>query len=236
HGAITVQQIVQKSSNIGTAKIAMQMQPREMWEMFTRVGLGQKPQIEVPGAVAGRLRPYKHWRPVEQMTMAYGYGLSASVLQLAHAYTVFARDGELVPLTLLASDTPAVGTRVLSPGTVREVRKMLQMAAGPGGTAPKAQTLGYSVGGKTGTARKLVGHSYSDKKYRAFFVGIAPIDHPRLVVAVMVDEPSKGVYYGGEIAAPVFADIVQSTLRSLGVAPDLPVKPDITVTAVEENN
>jgi cell division protein FtsI (penicillin-binding protein 3) len=236
HGALTVEQVVQKSSNIGTAKMAMQMQPREMWEFFTRIGLGQKPQIEVPGAVTGRLRPYKSWRPVEQMTMAYGYGLSASMLQLARAYTVFARDGELIPLTLLAADAPAAGYRVLSPATAQEVRRMLQMAAGPGGTAPKAQALGYSVGGKTGTARKLVGRSYSEQKYRAFFVGLAPVYQPRLVVAVMVDEPSRGVYYGGEIAAPVFAEVVQNALRTLGVAPDLPVKPDITVTAVEESD
>jgi cell division protein FtsI (penicillin-binding protein 3) len=238
NGTLSVAQIVQKSSNIGTAKLAMQMQPHEMWDMFTHVGLGQRPQLEVQGAVSGKLRPYKSWRPVEQVTMSYGYGLSASLVQLARAYTVFARDGELIPLTLLAqpSGTTAAGTRVLSPNTVTDIRKMLQAAAGPGGTAPKAQTAGYSVGGKTGTARKLVGREYSEQKYRSFFVGMSPIYQPRLVVAVMVDEPAKGVYYGGEISAPVFAEVVQNALRILGVAPDLPVKPDVSVQAVEENN
>jgi cell division protein FtsI (penicillin-binding protein 3) len=235
NGTLSLAQVVQKSSNIGTAKLAMQMQPREMWELYTRVGLGQRPQIEVPGAVSGRVRPYKNWRPVEQMTMSYGYGLSTTMLQLTRAYTVFARDGELIPLTLLAAETPAPGVRVLSETTARETRKMLQLAAGPGGTAPKAQPAGYSVGGKTGTARKLVGREYSEKKYRSFFVGLAPVYQPRLVVAVMIDEPGKGTYYGGEVAAPVFAEVVQNALRTLGVAPDLPVKPDVTVAAVVES-
>ncbi len=237
NGTLSVAQIVQKSSNIGTAKLALQMQPHEMWDMFTNVGLGQRPQLEVQGAVSGKLRPYKSWRPVEQVTMSYGYGLSASLVQLARAYTVFARDGELIPLTLLAQPggAPVAGARVISVNTASDIRKMLQAAAGAGGTAPKAQTAGYSVGGKTGTARKLVGREYSEQKYRSFFVGMSPIYQPRLVVAVMVDEPAKGVYYGGEISAPVFAEVVQNALRILGVAPDLPVKPDVSVTAVEES-
>jgi cell division protein FtsI (penicillin-binding protein 3) len=237
NGTLSVAQIVQKSSNIGTAKLAMQMQPQEMWDMFTHIGLGQRPQLEVQGAVSGKLRPYKNWRPVEQVTMSYGYGLSASLIQLARAYTVFARDGELIPLTLMAHDSPApvAGTRVMSEQTAKEVRKMLQAAAGPGGTAPKAQTIGYSVGGKTGTARKLEGRTYSEHKYRSFFVGVAPVYQPRLVIAVMVDEPAKGKYYGGDIAAPVFSEVMQNSLRILGIAPDLPVKPDVNVQAVEES-
>jgi cell division protein FtsI (penicillin-binding protein 3) len=237
NGTLSVAQIVQKSSNIGTAKMAMQMQPQEMWDMFTHLGLGQRPQLEVQGAVSGKLRPYKNWRPVEQVTMSYGYGLSASLIQLARAYTVFARDGELIPLSLMAHDTPTpiAGTRVMSEQTAKEVRKMLQAAAGPGGTAPKAQTIGYSVGGKTGTARKLEGRHYSEQKYRSFFVGVAPVYQPRLVIAVMVDEPAKGKYYGGDIAAPVFSEVMQNSLRILGIAPDLPVKPDVNVQAVEES-
>ena len=226
HGALTVSEVIQKSSNVGTVKMAMQIPPREAWEMYTAIGLGQKPRIDFPGAVTGRLRPYKTWRPIEQATMSYGYGLSASLFQLARSYTVFARDGELMPVTMLRQDEPRHGQRVVSPETARQVREMLRLAAGPGGTAPKAMALGYSVGGKTGTARKQEGKNYTNK-YRAWFVGLAPAVNPRIVVAVMVDEPSKGVYYGGEIAAPVFSQVVQQTLRMMNVAPDIEVKPQI---------
>ncbi|MDB5872445.1 MAG: ftsI [Ramlibacter sp.] len=235
HGVLTVQEVIQKSSNVGTLKIALQMQPREMWELFTQAGFGQKPQITFPGAVSGRLRPYKTWKPVEQATMSYGYGLSASLFQMARSYTVFAHDGQIIPATLLKSSEPAVGVRVFSPKTVAEVRTMLQMAAGPGGTGPKAQTLGYSVGGKSGTAYKQVGKGYVTNKYRSWFVGIAPIDKPRIIVAVMVDEPSAGKYFGGDVAAPVFSTTVQQTLRLLGVQPDMSVKPQIVIDAVEES-
>ena len=231
HGALTVAEVIQKSSNVGTVKMAMQMDRREMWELYTQVGFGQKPQIDFPGAVTGRLRPYKTWRPIEQATMSYGYGLSTSLFQLARAYTVFARDGELVPVTMLHQKEPAVGQRVISPETAQAVRKMLQMAAGPGGTAPKAQAVGYSVGGKTGTARKQEGKGYSNK-YRAWFVGLAPVSNPRIVVAVMVDEPGKGVYFGGDVAAPVFSQVVQQTLRMMGVPPDIEVKPGILAKPV----
>lgn len=235
YGMLTVEQIVQKSSNVGTVRMAQRMQAREMWEMFTSVGFGQKPQTEVPGATSGRLKPHKKWGPEGLATMSYGYGLQTSMLQLARAYTVFARDGEVAPLTFLQSSTPAAGVRVFSPQVALDMRHILQMASGTGGTAPKSQPPGYSVGGKTGTARKWDGNAYSQTKYHSFFVGISPISSPRLVVAVMIDEPRGGVYYGGEVAAPVFADVVQNALRTLGVVPDLPVKPDLTVTAVEES-
>jgi len=238
YDALTVEQVIQKSSNIGVVKMAMQMPAREMWEMFTEIGIGQRPQLRFPGVVTGRLRPYKTWRPIEQATMSYGYGLSASLFQLAQAYTVFARDGELIPASLVKNPEPVSGIRVFSPQTARAVRKMLQMAAGPGGTAPKAQTVGYSVGGKTGTARKQEGKGYADRKYRSWFVGIAPIEQPRIVVAVMVDEPSNGKFYGGDVAAPVFSEVVQQTLRMMGVPPDMDVQPQIVARqaeAVEES-
>jgi cell division protein FtsI (penicillin-binding protein 3) len=235
HGMLTVNEIIQKSSNVGTVKMAMQLAPREMWETFSEVGLGQRPQVPFPGAVSGRLRAYKTWRPIEQATMSYGYGLSVSLFQLARAYSVFARDGELAPSTLLKSDGAAApGVRVFDARHAAAVRNMLHMATGPGGTAPKAQTMGYSVGGKTGTARKQEGKGYSTGKYRGFFVGLAPIENPRIVVAVMVDEPSAGKYYGGEVAAPVFSTTVQQTLRMMGVQPDMRVKPQVVV-AVEES-
>lgn len=235
HQVLTVNEIIQKSSNVGTVKMAMQMHPREMWETYAQAGFGQKPQVPFPGAVSGRLRPYKTWRPIEQATMSYGYGLSASLFQLAQAYTIFARNGELIPVSMLKTDTPATGVRVFSEQNAVAVRKMLELATGPGGTAPKAQTMGYSVGGKTGTAHKQEGKGYAANKYRSWFVGIAPIEQPRIVVAVMIDEPSNGVYFGGLVAAPVFSETVQQTLRILGVQPDMNVKPQIVTEVVEES-
>lgn len=235
HGVLTVEQVIQKSSNVGTVKLAMQMQPREMWDLYSEVGFGQRPQLPFPGTVSGKLRAWKTWRPIEQATMSYGYGLSVSLFQLARAYSVFARDGELVPVTLQKADGPAPGVRVLQPQTAQQVRHMLHLATQSGGTAPKAQAMGYSVGGKTGTAHKQEGKGYADKKYRSFFVGLAPVEKPRIVVAVMVDEPSNGRYYGGDVAAPVFSATVQQSLRMLGVQPDMNVKPQIVVQAVEES-
>jgi len=235
HGVLSVNEVIQKSSNVGTVKLAMQLQPREMWEMYASVGFGQKPQLPFPGVVSGKLRPYKTWRPVEQATMSYGYGVSASLFQMARAYTVFARDGEVVPSTLIKSDKPVQGVRVLSAENARAMRKMLNMAAGPGGTAPQAQTIGYSVGGKTGTAHKQEGKGYAGKKYRGFFVGMAPIEQPRIIVAVMIDEPTVGGYFGGTVAGPVFSETVQQTLRLLGVQPDMAVRPQLQIQAVEES-
>ena len=234
YGTLSVREVIQKSSNIGTVRMAMQMQPRELWELYASVGYGQKPQISFPGAVTGRLRPYKTWRPIEQATMAYGYGLSASLLQIARAYTTFARDGEVIPITMLRQEQPVSGIRVISPETAREIRTMLQMAAAPGGTGQLAQTIGYSVGGKSGTAHKQEGKGYASSKYRSWFVGLAPIDKPRIVVAVMVDEPSNGKYYGGAVAAPVFSQVVQQTLRVMGVPPDLDVKPRVVAKGVPD--
>jgi cell division protein FtsI (penicillin-binding protein 3) len=235
HGAMTVNEVIQKSSNVGTVKIAMQMQPREMWEMFTAVGLGQKPQLPFPGVVSGKLRAAKTWRPIEQATMSYGYGVSTSLFQMARAYTIFASDGQVLPATLIKNGQVPVGVPVISPKQAEDVRHMLNLAAGPGGTAQKAQTIGYSVGGKTGTAHKQEGKGYANKKYRGFFVGMAPIEKPRIVVAVMIDEPTNGRYYGGDVAAPVFSQTVQQSLRLLGVQPDMNVKPQIVANGVEES-
>ena len=238
HGALTVEQVIQLSSNVGTTKIAMQMPASEMWETFSGAGFGQKPQIEFPGAVPGKLRPYKTWRPIEQATASYGYGLSASLFQMVRSYTVFSHDGQIIRSTLLKNDEPAVGVPVFSSDTAAKVRKMLQMAAGPDGTAPKAQTAGYSVGGKSGTAYKQMGKGYGsegNRKYRSWFVGMAPIDKPRIIVGVMLDEPSAGKYFGGEVAAPVFSETVQQTLRVMGVQPDISIRPQIVANAAEES-
>ena len=238
HGALSVEQVIQVSSNVGTTKIAMQMPASEMWETFSGAGFGQKPQIEFPGAVPGKLRPYKTWRPIEQATASYGYGLSASLFQMVRSYTVFSHEGQIIRATLLKNDEPAVGIPVFSSDTAAKVRKMLQMAAGPGGTGQKAQTAGYSVGGKSGTAYKQIGKGYGsegNRKYRSWFVGMAPVDKPRIIVGVMLDEPSAGKYYGGEVAAPVFSETVQQTLRVMGVQPDISIRPQIVANAVEES-
>lgn len=235
YGVLTVEGVIQKSSNVGTTKISQQLTAKEMWETFSAVGFGQKPQIAFPGAASGRLRPYKSWRPVEQATMSYGYGLSASLLQMARSYTVFSNGGKVIPATMLRLDKPPVGVPVFSERTAEQVRKMLALATGPGGTGQRAQTVGYSVGGKSGTARKQVGKSYAAGKYRAWFTGMAPIENPRVIVAVMVDEPSNGTYYGGTVAAPVFSTVVQQSLRLLGVAPDMAVQPQIVANPVEES-
>ena len=235
YGTLTVEGVIQKSSNVGALKIAQKMSPHEMWDTFTALGYGQKPQIQFRGAVTGRVRPWKTWRPVEQATMSYGYGLSASLFQMAHSYTAFAHDGRIIPLTMLKSTEPAVGVKVFSPENAQAVRRMLQMAAAPGGTGQLAQTVGSSVGGKSGTAHKQVGKGYASDKYRAWFTGMAPIDTPRIIVAVMIDEPSNGQYFGGVVAAPVFSEVVQQTLRLMNVQPDVTVKPQIVANPVEES-
>ena len=225
HGLLTVAEVVQKSSNVGVAKIAADLAPEEMWQMFDTLGFGAPPKLGFPGEAGGRLRPYKTWRPIEQATMSYGHGISVSLMQLARAYLVFARDGDLIPLSLTRLDTPPLaGRRVFSQQTAREVRVMLEMAVQPGGTAPKAQVPGYRVAGKTGTAHKLEGGRYSNH-YVSSFVGFAPASDPRLIVAVMIDEPSAGRYYGGEVAAPVFSRVMAGALRALGVPPDMPLAP-----------
>jgi cell division protein FtsI (penicillin-binding protein 3) len=219
HGILTVAQIIEKSSNVGTSKLALQMQPQEMWEMFTTVGLGQQPKFGFPGAVAGRVRPYASWRPIEQATMSYGHGISASLIQMARSYMVFARDGDIIPWTFHKTTDQPIGQRVISEKTARAVRSMLEMAAGPGGTAPKAQVPGYRVAGKTGTSHKLEKGQYVNK-YVASFVGFAPVSDPRIIIAVMIDEPSNGKHYAGEVAAPVFSAVAANALRALNIAPD----------------
>ena len=221
-GPLTVAQIIQKSSNIGAAKIALALTSQSLWNIFDRVGFGAMPRSGFPGEVSGKLRSYKTWRPIEQATMSYGHGISVSLIQLARAYTVFATEGKLQPLSLLKLDTPPSGSFVISAATTRAVRSMLELAVEPGGTAPRAQVLGYRVAGKTGTAHKLEGGSYVGDRYVSSFVGMAPASAPRLIVAVMLDEPSAGQYYGGVVAAPVFSQVMAGALRILNIPPDEP--------------
>lgn len=245
YGTLTVNGVIQKSSNVGVTKVAQRLSSQDMWENFRHIGIGQKPDLPFPGIASGRLRPWKSWRPIEHATMSYGYGLSASLFQITRAYSVFAREGVLMPVSLVRAGTadasgkflPAdssAGIRVYRTDVARDVMHMLHLVTSPGGTAQQAQTSGYSVGGKTGTARKQVGKNYSENHYRASFVGVAPIETPRVVVGVMIDEP-QGSIYGGAVAAPVFSEVVQQTLRLLGVAPDMSVQPGVVVDAAQES-
>jgi cell division protein FtsI (penicillin-binding protein 3) len=222
-GVLSVAQVIQKSSNVGASKIALTLDPHYMWSVFGQLGFGTITHIGFPGEVTGKLRGYKQWRPIEQATMSYGNGISVTLMQLARAYTVFANDGELKPVTLLKMKPKdvAVGQQVFSANTAKEVRSMLELVVLPGGTAPRAQIMGYRVAGKTGTAHKPGIGGYQDK-YIASFVGMAPASNPRLIVAVMIDEPSAGKYYGGEVAAPVFSAVMGSTLRMMGIPQDAP--------------
>ena len=222
---MTVAEVIQKSSNIGTVKLAQYFSPTEMWQLFDDLGFGTPLNLGFPGETGGRLRPAKSWKPIEQATMSYGHGISVSLIQMARAYLTFARDGELVPLSLTRVDGEVSnGRRIFSVETARAVRAMLESVTQTGGTATKAQVAGYRVGGKTGTALKIENGRYT-KRYIASFVGFAPVSNPRLVVAVMIDEPSAGSYYAGTVAGPLFSRVMEASLRSLGVAPDAPLTP-----------
>lgn len=221
-GVMDVTEALQVSSNVAVAKIALEMRGEDYWSLLTRAGLGAQPKSGLPGEASGRLRPYATWRPIEKATMAYGHGLSVSLLQLAHTYTAFANDGVMPQLTTLRREGQAIGNRVMSAATARAVLNMLEGVTQDGGTAPQARVVGYRVAGKTGTAHKLIGGSYAPDKYISSFVGLAPASDPRLVVAVMVDEPSSRAYYGGLVAAPVFSRVMAGALRFMAVPPDAP--------------
>ncbi|WP_094777661.1 peptidoglycan D,D-transpeptidase FtsI family protein [Paraburkholderia ribeironis] len=228
HGAMTVAEAVQKSSNIALAKLALNLPAETIWTKYQQYGLGLRPELTFPGVASGRVHPYRRWRPIEQATMAYGYGLSASLLQIAQIYTAYAGDGTMQRVSLLRDVTGAAataahpGTQVTTPGTARAIRSMLEMAAGAGGTGRAAAVDGYRIGGKTGTARKQVGATYAKNRYRALFVGMAPMSDPRLIVAVMIDDPAGKAFYGGTVAGPVFSGVTGGALQLLGVPPDAP--------------
>lgn len=223
-GNLTVGEAIQVSSNVATAKIALDMKSEDYWRLLHHLGFGAQPGAGLASEATGRLRPYETWRPIEKATMAYGHGMSVSLLQLARAYAAIANDGILPPVTVLKRREAAVGRRVLSEETAQVMRGMLEGVTQDGGTAPQARIMGYRVAGKTGTAHKLVDGRYAPDKYIGSFVGMAPASAPRLVVAVMIDEPSGSEYYGGLVAAPVFSRIMAGALRLLALPPDAPFK------------
>jgi cell division protein FtsI (penicillin-binding protein 3) len=222
HDVLTVSEVIQKSSNVGSAKMALSLKREAIWSTFNQFGFGSRANIGFPGEASGRLRPYKSWRPIEQATMSYGHGISLTLLQLARAYTVFANEGELKTISLLKLNEPSVGHQVFSAQVANDMKAMLELAVLPGGTALRAQVAGYRVGGKTGTAHKLGKAGYEKDKYVGSFVGMAPASNPRLIMAVMIDEPTNGEYYGGTVAAPVFSAVMADALRMLAVPQDAP--------------
>ena len=224
HGVLSVAQVIQKSSNVGAAKMALSLKREELWSTFNQLGYGSRANIGFPGESSGKLRPWKTWRPIEQATMSYGHGISLTLLQLARSYTVFANEGELKPISLFKLNESPVGHQVFSAQVANDVKDMLELVVQPGGTALRAQVAGYRVGGKTGTAHKIGANGYEDNKYVGSFVGLAPASNPRLIMAVMIDEPSteKDQYYGGIVAAPVFSAVMADALRMLAVPQDSP--------------
>ena len=219
YGMITVSQVVAKSSNIGTSKIALEMSPETLWNMYSSLGFGQAPEVGLPGAASGRLRPAQSWRPIEQATISYGHGISVSLLQLVRAYTALARNGDVIDLTFKRTYAPAKGEQIFRPEVARQMRAMMTQTVKAGGTARRVSVQGYTIAGKTGTANKIENGEYVDK-YVASFVGMAPAGQPRIIVAVMVDEPTQGSHYGGTVAAPVFNEVTASALQLIGVHPD----------------
>ena len=220
---LTVTEIIQKSSNVGSVRMAMSLTPQQYWDTLHRSGFGELPGSGFPGETAGRLRDPGSWRPVEHATLAYGYGMSVSLLQLARAYMAFANDGEVMPLSFLRREPQEVmGTRVFSPAVARQVRTMMEAVTQEGGTGTRTRVPGYRVAGKTGTAHKLVDGRYAPDRYLASFVGMAPASDPRLIIGVVIDEPAGAVYYGGTVAGPVFAQVMAGSLRQLRLPPDAP--------------
>lgn len=220
YGLLTVAQVVAKSSNIGTAKIALEIPPATLYDTYSELGFGRAPNIGFPGASSGRMRPAKTWRPIEQATMSYGHGISVSLTQLVRAYTALARNGDVIDLTLFkrSEGTEVKGTQVFKPEIARRMRAMMMDTVRRGGTASNVKVDGYTVAGKTGTALKAKNGAYT-KDVVASFVGIVPATQPRFIIAVMVDEPKNG-RYGGRVAAPVFNEVAEGALRTLLVSPD----------------
>jgi len=233
-GRVSLTTILARSSNVGVTKLAMSLQPDQLWQTMTRFGLGSLTSSSFPGESAGLLTHYSHWQPISQATLAYGYGISVTPLQLAQAYATLGSGGRMMPVSLVALEQPIEGERVIAPDTAVAVRRMLEEVVRPGGTGTKAAVTGYRIAGKTGTAWKFAAGGYSEDKYISIFAGLAPASDPRLAAVVVIDEPAGELYYGSDVAAPVFADVMSESLRLLAVPPDaLPARnPDEIMQAM----
>lgn len=222
YGLIDVSTVIQKSSNVGVTKIAMSMTPERLWSIYDRLGFGELTGSGFPGEQHGVLRDYRHWRASERATMAFGYGLSSTALQLARAYAALGNDGVLPPLSFERLSAAPQGQQVMTKETALQVRTMMELVTADGGTATTARVPGYRIAGKTGTVHKISGNGYAKDKYLALFAGLAPASKPRLAMVVMINEPTSKEYYGGLVAAPVFARTMAGALRLLNVTPDDP--------------
>ncbi len=224
-GRVSLTTILARSSNVGITKLAMTLQPDQLWDTMTRFGFGALTSSGFPGESAGMLTHYSHWQPISQATLAYGYGVSVTPLQLAQAYAAIGDQGSMRPISLVALDQPNEAQQVISEDTAVAVRRMLEEVVRPGGTGTKAAVDGYRIAGKTGTAWKFASGGYSEDKYISIFAGLAPASEPRLATVVVIDEPRGELYYGSDVAAPVFADVMSESLRLMAVPPDaMPVR------------
>jgi cell division protein FtsI (penicillin-binding protein 3) len=219
-GRISLTTILSRSSNVGVTKIAMSLQPDQLWGTMTKFGLGSMTASGFPGESAGLLTHFNHWQKISQATLAYGYGVSVTPLQLAQAYAALGNDGVLRQISLVALDEPAAAHRIVSSETATSIRRMLEEVVKPGGTGTKAAVQGYRVAGKTGTAWKFAAGGYSEDKYLSIFAGMAPASDPKLAAVVIIDEPGGDLYYGSDVAAPVFAEVMAESLRLMAIPPD----------------
>ncbi len=237
-GRISLTTILVRSSNVGVTKVAMTLQPDQLWGTMTEFGLGEMTTSGFPGESAGMLTHYSNWRPISQATIAYGYGVSVTPLQLAHAYSAIGNDGIMQPISLFAIEEAVGGQRIVSDDTAIAVRRMLEEVVRPGGTGTKASVDGYRIAGKTGTAWKFAKGGYSEDKYISIFAGLAPASNPRLATVVVIDEPSGELYYGSDVAAPVFANVMSESLRLLAIPPDaMPARdPGSVMQAMADRN
>ncbi len=237
-GRISLTTILVRSSNVGVTKLAMTLQPDQLWGTMTQFGLGEMTTSGFPGESAGMLTHYSNWRPISQATIAYGYGVSVTPLQLAHAYSAIGNDGIMQPISLFAIEEAVGGQRIISDDTAIAVRRMLEEVVRPGGTGTKASVDGYRIAGKTGTAWKFAKGGYSEDKYISIFAGLAPASNPRLATVVVIDEPSGELYYGSDVAAPVFANVMSESLRLLAIPPDaMPARdPGSVMQAMADRN
>ncbi len=223
NGELTAGDIIQKSSNVGASKIALKLTPEQQYEMWQQVGFSRDSGLYLPGEANGILKPVSQWQDLDQTSASYGYGFNINLLNLAHAYLLFANDGQVMPLTLFKQEKPVQKTPVVSPYAANQTLLMMERVVAKGGTAPKAQIPGYRVAGKTGTTHKTKRGGYEQNEYLSQFAGIVPVSDPDMVMVVSVNEPSRGIYYGGSVAAPVFKEVMEQALRLRNVPHDMPI-------------
>lgn len=220
YGRLTAGEVIQKSSNVGIANIARRLKPEQQWALFQQLGFAQDLGLFLPGESMGYLRHHTEWMPIDQVSSSFGYGFNINLMQLAHAYTIFANEGRLLPLSLLKLDQAPDSKQVVSPHAAKQVLKILESVTHKGGTGTEARIEGYRVAGKTGTVHKTKAGQYQQNEYSAMFVGLVPASRPDMVMAVIVDKPSRGVYGGGSVAAPVFQEVMRHALRLRNIDPD----------------